>query len=154
MGLDREQVEAIRVAGAVHDLGKMGVPAEILTKPGQITDAEFALIKEHPRVGYELLEPIDFAWPVAEIVYQHHERVDGSGYPRGLSGDGIMIEARILSVADVVEAMASHRPYRPAVGIEAALSEISTNRGTLFDPEAADACVSVITEGKHKLTDT
>ena len=146
MGLSEEQLEGIRMAGVIHDIGKISVPAEILSKPGRITDIEFTLIKTHPQTGYDLLKTIEFPWPVAGIVFQHHERMDGSGYPQGLSGEEILLEARILGVADVVEAMASFRPYRPALGIDKALEEISQNRGVLYDPEAVDACLKLFTE--------
>jgi HD-GYP domain-containing protein (c-di-GMP phosphodiesterase class II) len=147
MNLPREQIEGLRVAGMIHDLGKISVPAEILSKPGRLTELEYGLIKMHPQVGYDILKGIDFPWPVADIVMQHHERMDGSGYPHGLSGAEIMLEARTLAVADVVEAMASHRPYRPALGIEKALEEVSGKRGELYDPEAVDAFVKLFTEG-------
>ncbi|MCJ7546002.1 MAG: PAS domain-containing protein [Deltaproteobacteria bacterium] len=140
MGLTDEQFDGLRLAGLVHDIGKITVPAEILSRPGRISDAEFNIIKTHAQAGYNVLKDIEFPWPVAQIVLQHHERLDGSGYPQGLKDGGIMLEARILAVADVVEAMASHRPYRPALGIEAALEEITKNRGVLYDPEVADIC--------------
>jgi putative nucleotidyltransferase with HDIG domain len=146
LGLPGEQVHAIHLAGTVHDLGKIQVPAEILSKPGKITDIEYSLIKIHPQAGYDILKGIDFPWPIAQMVLQHHERLDGSGYPQGLKGDAILLEARILSVADVVEAMSSHRPYRPGLGMEAALAEINAKRGTHFDPQAVDACVSLFQE--------
>jgi PAS domain S-box-containing protein/putative nucleotidyltransferase with HDIG domain len=146
MGLPKEQQDAVWCAGTLHDLGKIYVPAEILSRPGRLSDSEFALVKDHSLKGFEILEPIQFPWPVAEIVRQHHERLDGSGYPDGLQGEEILLEARILAVADVVEAMASHRPYRAAVGIDAALEEISRNRGVLFDPDAVDACIRVFKE--------
>ncbi len=146
MGLSAEQIDGIRMAGAIHDLGKIGVPAEILSKPGQLDDFQYGLIQAHSQVGYDILKTIEFPWPVAQIVLQHHERLDGSGYPAGLSGEEILLEARILAVADVVEAMASFRPYRPALGIDKALEEISQNRGILYDPEAIDACLRLFTE--------
>jgi len=121
MGLPQEQVEGIRMAGLIHDLGKISIPAEILSKPGRLIDFEWGMIKMHPQVGYDILQEIEFPWPVAQIVLQHHERMDGSGYPQGLSGEETMLGARILAVADVVEAMASFRPYRPALGIDKAL---------------------------------
>jgi len=151
MGLSEEQIDGIRMAGVVHDLGKISVPAEILSKPGELTEVEFRLIKSHPQVGYDILKEIDFPWPVAQIVLQHHERMDGSGYPRGLKGAEILLEARILGVADVVEAMASHRPYRPALGVDKALEEISKNRGILYDPEAVDACLRLFTQRGFRL---
>jgi len=146
MNIPQDQIEGIRMAGMIHDLGKISVPAEILSKPTRLTDIEFALIKAHPRVGYDILQEIDFPWPIALMVLQHHEKINGSGYPQGLSGEDILLEARILCVADVVEAMASHRPYRPALGIEKALDEISKNRKVLYDPEVADACLRLFKE--------
>ena len=143
MGLAPELVEGIRVAGIVHDLGKIAIPAEILSKPGRLTDMEFGLIKSHSRVGYDLLQHIDFPWPVADIVHQHHEKVDGSGYPQGLTGGQLLLESRILTVADVVEAMASHRPYRPALGVDKALEEIDRHRGSQYDEVAVKACIDV-----------
>lgn len=141
LGLPPEQAEGLRVAALLHDLGKTAVPIEILVKPGRITPEEFAIIKTHPTAGDEIIRTIDFPWPVAEIVLQHHERLNGSGYPRGLAGDDLLVEARLLMVADVVEAMNSHRPYRPALGIDRALDEIFRNRGTLYDPTVVDACL-------------
>jgi putative two-component system response regulator len=143
MDLAGEQVKGLDMAAHIHDIGKIRVPSEILSKPGQLSDIEFALIKTHPRVGYEILRPIEFPWPVAEMVYQHHEKTDGSGYPRGLSGKEILLEAQIIAVADVVEAMAFHRPYRPALGIEKALNEIVRGKGRIFESEAVKACLSV-----------
>jgi len=151
MGLSEEQIDGIRMAGVIHDIGKISVPAEILIKPVRLNDLEFGLIKAHPQVGYDILKTVDFPWPVAQIVLQHHERIDGSGYPQGLSGEDIMLEARILVVADVVEAMASFRPYRPALGVDKALEEISQNRGILYDPEAVDACLKLFAEKRFKL---
>jgi PAS domain S-box-containing protein/putative nucleotidyltransferase with HDIG domain len=139
------QLDGLRLAGLIHDIGKINVPVEILNKPGRISETEFNIIKTHPQTGYNLLKEIEFPWPVAQIVLQHHERLDGSGYPRGLEDGGIMMEAKILAVADVVEAMASHRPYRPALGIEAALQEITMNRGILYDHEVADICARLFT---------
>ena len=146
MGFPEEQIEGIRVAGLIHDIGKINVPAEILSKPGVLNEIEYPLIKAHPQTGHDILKTIEFPWPVAQIVLQHHERMDGSGYPAGLSGEEIIPEARILGVADVVEAMASHRPYRPARGLDKALEEISQNRGVLYDPEVVDACLKLFTE--------
>jgi len=127
----------------VHDLGKIHIPAEILSKPTKLTRIEFELIKTHPEAGYEILKGVDFPWPIAQIMLQHHERLDGSGYPHGLKEDEILLEAKILMVADVVEAMASHRPYRPALGTEAALQEISANAGKYYDADAARACIAL-----------
>ncbi|HID87609.1 MAG TPA: PAS domain S-box protein [Anaerolineae bacterium] len=146
MGLPEEQIEGLRMAGLLHDLGKITVPAEILAKPGPLNDLEYGIITTHPQIGHDVLKEIEFPWPVAEIVLQHHERLDGSGYPQGLSGEEIILEARILGVADVVEAMASHRPYRPAHGMGEALEEILQNRGVLYDPEVVDACLRLFTE--------
>jgi putative nucleotidyltransferase with HDIG domain len=150
MGLSNHQVDGIRMAGLIHDLGKICVPAEILSKPGGLTEIEHSLIKDHPQVGYEILKEIEFPWPVAKVVLQHHERMDGSGYPAGLAGEDIITEARTLAVADVVEAMASHRPYRPTLGREMALEEISKNRGILYDPDVVDACLKLLKEKDFK----
>ena len=151
MSLSSSMVEGIRMAGNIHDIGKISVPAEILSKPGALTDIQFALIKAHPETGYEILKGIEFPWDIARIVLQHHERIDGSGYPQGLCGDDILLEARILAVADVVEAMSSHRPYRPALGIEKALEEISLNKGKLYDPQVAGAFEKALEKGKLHL---
>ncbi len=142
MKLSQDRIEGIRIACSIHDLGKLSIPAEILSKPRKLTEDEFSLIKEHARKGYDILKNVESSWPLAEIVYQHHERMDGSGYPRNLKGDEILMEARILAVSDIVEAMASHRPYRAALGIDAVLKEIDDNRGILYDPEAVDACLN------------
>ena len=142
MGLPDDKIEGLLMAGSIHDIGKISIPAEILSKPSTLTNIEFSLIKEHP-IGYDLLKNVESPWPLAEIVYQHHERMNGSGYPRNLKGDEIIMEARIMAVADVVEAMASHRPYRPAMGIEAALEEIGKNKGILYDNSVADACLKL-----------
>lgn len=150
MGLSKEQVEGIRMAGVIHDLGKISVPAEILTKPARLTQIEFNLVKAHPQVGYDILKRIEFPWPIAQTVLQHHERMDGSGYPAGLSGEEILMEARILGLADVVEAMCSHRPYWPALGVDKALEEISRKKGVLYDPNVVDACLKVFTEKGFK----
>jgi len=146
MGLSESQKDAIRMAGIIHDIGKISIPAEILSKPGRLTETEFSLLKIHPRIGYDILKEIEWPYPIAEIVLQHHERMDGSGYPQCLSGEEIMMEARVLGVADVVEAMASNRPYRPALGIEKALEGISKNRDALYDPDVVDACLRVFKE--------
>lgn len=143
MNLDLNTIEGVRMAGVIHDLGKISVPAEILSKPGRLNPIEFSLIKIHPQIGYDILKTIDFPWPVADIVHQHHERMDGSGYPKGLKGHEILIESKIISVADVVEAMATHRPYRASLGIEVALNEIIRNKGTIYDPVIVDVCVSL-----------
>ena len=146
LGLPKDQIEGIRVAGLLHDIGKISVPIEILSKPGRIRDFEFNIIKIHAKEGFDILKKIDFPWPVAQAVLQHHERMDGSGYPQGLSGSETILEARILAVADVVEAIFSHRPYRPALGIEKALSEITQNRGVHYDPQVVDACLPLFRE--------
>jgi PAS domain S-box-containing protein/putative nucleotidyltransferase with HDIG domain len=151
MGFAEEQISGIRMAGIIHDIGKIRIPAEILTYPDILSEAEFKIIKLHPVVGYDILKTIDFPWPVARIVQQHHERLNGSGYPFGLSGDDIIEEAKILAVADVVEAMASHRPYRPSLGISKALEEISKNRGILYDADAVDACLTLFNKKAFKL---
>jgi putative two-component system response regulator len=150
MGLSEKQIEGLRIAAAIHDIGKINVPAEILRKPNALTDLEYALVKTHSQVGHDVLKEIEFPWPVAQIVLQHHERMDGSGYPQGLSGDNIILEARILGVADVVEAMVSHRPYRATLGICEALGEISQNKGILYDPEVVNACSKLFTEKGFK----
>jgi len=146
MGLEDEKIHAIHLAGVVHDLGKVRVPAEILSKPGKLSAIEYALIKHHPQAGYEILRDISFPWPLARIVWEHHERVDGSGYPRGIKGDEMLLESRIMAVADVVEAMASHRPYRASLGIEPALQEIERGRGTAYDLVVVDACLKLFRE--------
>jgi len=150
MKLPGDKIEGIRIAALVHDIGKLNIPAEILSKPAKLNEMEFSLIKNHPKTGYDILKTIDFPWPVARIVLQHHERLDGSGYPQGLKGDEILLEAKIMGVADVVEAMSSHRPYRPALGIDKALEEISQNRGILYDPEVVDACLKIFKEKGFK----
>jgi len=150
MGLSKERIGGLRLAGLIHDIGKVRVPAEILMNPDGLSEPEFMMIKAHPRLGYEILRTIDFPWPVAQIVLQHHERMDGSGYPSGLSGEDIIMEARILAVADVVEAMASHRPYRAAPGINKALEEISQNKGVLYDSKAVDTCLMLFRNKKFE----
>ena len=150
LGFSKEQTNGIHMAAIIHDLGKIGIPNEILTKNGRLTKSEFNIIKCHSRVGYNILKTIEFPWPIAQIVFQHHERINGSGYPQGLSGKNILIEAKILAVADVVEAMSSHRPYRPALGIDKALEEISKNKGILYDPEVVDACIKLFKEKGFK----
>ncbi|MBF0563753.1 MAG: PAS domain S-box protein [Nitrospirae bacterium] len=147
MGLGDTQVECIRVASSIHDIGKIYVPAEILSKPGKLRDNEFSIIKDHPQIGYDILKGIEFPYPVAGIVLQHHEKINGTGYPMGLRGQEILLEARIICVADVVEAMANHRPYRPALGTDKALEEISGNGGILYDPSVVDACLKVFEKG-------
>jgi len=151
MGLSEDQIEGIRIAGLLHDIGKISVPSDILSRPGQMTDLETDIIETHAQVGYEILKTIEFPWPVLEAVLQHQERLDGSGYPAGLSGDKIILEARILAVADVIEAMSSHRPYRPTLGMDRALAEITDNRGIRFDPAVVDACLRLFTEKGYKI---
>lgn len=151
MGVSEEQIQGIRMAGVIHDIGKISVPGEILSKPGNISQNELGIIKEHPQVGYNILKTVDFPWPIARIVLEHHERMDGSGYPNGISGEDILLEARILAVADVVEAMASHRPYRAALGINLALNEISKNRGSFYDSKVVDACLRLFNEKGYRL---
>ena len=146
MGLATARVHAVRTAGLLHDIGKVSVPIEILTKPGQISKLEYALIQGHPQVGYDILKEIDFDQPIAEFVYQHHERLDGGGYPNGLKGEAIHLESRILAVADVVEAMSSHRPYRAGLGVEESLREIERHVETRYDPDAVAVCVRLFRE--------
>ncbi len=153
MRMDPEQVRGIQRAGMIHDVGKISVPAEILNRPGTLNDYEFDLIRGHPVTGRDILAGVRFRMPIAEIVHQHHERLDGSGYPRGLRGDEIILEARIIGVADVVEAMASHRPYRPALGLPAALDEVSAGSGVLYDPQVVDACLRVFEREPGALLD-
>jgi putative nucleotidyltransferase with HDIG domain len=143
MDLPEANLNDLQVAGRLHDLGKIAIPTEILSKPGKLTDAEFSLIKSHSQVAYDILQPLKFPGKVAQIILQHHERPDGSGYPLGLKGNEILLEAKILAVADVVESMCSHRPYRPALGLDQALAEISLQKGTLYDAAVVDACLRV-----------
>ena len=150
MGLSANQIQGLRMAASIHDIGKISIPSEILTKPSRLTDLEYSIVKEHPRYGMEILKDVSSPWPLADIVFQHHEKMDGSGYPQGLKGDQILLEARILCVADVVEAMASHRPYRPALGIKAALGEIEKQKGTLFDTQVVEACLNLFRKKKFK----
>jgi len=150
MGLSKDKINGLRMAGLIHDIGKIQVPTEILNKPGQLSDTEFNMIKMHPQVGYDILKTIEFPYPVAKIILQHHERMDGSGYPAGLSGEEILLEARILAAADVIEAMGSHRPYRPALGIGKALEAVAQNKGNLYDPEVVDACLKLFYEKGFK----
>lgn len=142
----QDQVEGLYLASVVHDFGKIRIPAEILTKPGRLSELEFGFIRQHPETGYEILKSVDFPWPIAQTVLQHHERLDGSGYPYGLKDGEILPEAKILSVADVVEAMTSHRPYRAALGIDAALDEITRHRNVLYDAAVVDACIRLFCE--------
>ncbi|MBN1690685.1 MAG: HD-GYP domain-containing protein [Dehalococcoidia bacterium] len=151
MNLNDEQVRVTRIAGIIHDIGKIYIPADILSRPGRLSNLEFEIIKTHSQYGYDILKTINFPWPIAQIVLQHHEKLDGSGYPNGLKGDDILLYTRILTVADVVEAMASHRPYRASLGIDKALEEISNNKGTSYDSDVVNACVSLFTEKGFKL---
>lgn len=151
MGHPEDVIDGIRMAAIVHDIGKLLMPAEILNKPAKLSETEFNQVKKHAQAGYDILKDIDFPWPIARMVWQHHERLDGSGYPLGLAGEEILPEARILAVADVVETMASHRSYRPAPGLEEALAEIRANRGTLYDPAVVDACIRIFTEKDFRL---
>jgi PAS domain S-box-containing protein/putative nucleotidyltransferase with HDIG domain len=150
MGLLEDQIESIRFVSLIHDIGKISIPSELLSKPTKLTETEFALIKDHPKIGYEILKGTSFPWDIASIILQHHERLDGSGYPQGLKNDEILLEAKIIGVADVVEAMSSYRPYRPALGIDKALEEISINKGKLYDPEVVDACIKLFKEDGFK----
>ncbi len=152
MGLTKDQVEAAYIAASIHDIGKISLPAEILSKPIQLTDIEISLIQAHAQAGYDILKGIEFPWPIADIVIQHHERMDGSGYPKGLAGNAISIEARIIGVCDVVETMASHRPYRPSMGIERALEEITRNSGILYDADVVAACLRIFNERRFELS--
>lgn len=153
MGLDMDTQYGLRIAGLLHDIGKISIPAEYLTKPTKLTDAEFEIIKSHASNGYNILKNIDFPWPVAEVAYQHHERLDGTGYPIGLKGDEIILEARIITVADVIESMATNRPYRHALGIRKALQEIEQNAGKLYDTEVCNAALTLFLQKNYKLGD-
>lgn len=150
LGLSNDIAHGIRLAGMVHDIGKIQVPAEVLNKPGKLTDLEISLIRLHPQVGYDILKAIRSPWPIPDAVLQHHERLDGSGYPHGLKSEQIIIEARILAVADTVEAMSSHRPYRAGLGLDAALAEISKQRGIQLDPNVVDVCLQLFNEKGYK----
>jgi putative two-component system response regulator len=151
MNLPEDLISGLRTAALIHDIGKIYVPSEILSKPGKLSEVEFGLIKTHPQISYDIIKRIEFPWPIAEITFQHHEKIDGSGYPRGLSGNEILMEAKILCVADVVEAMVSHRPYRPALGLDKVIEEISKNRGILYDAKVVDACLEIVKKGGVKL---
>jgi putative nucleotidyltransferase with HDIG domain len=151
MKLPRDKIEGVRFASLVHDIGKVNLPTEIVSKLNKLSEVEFNLIKNHPRIGYDILKKVDFLWPIAEIVFQHQEKIDGSGYPRGLKGAEILIEAKILGVANVVEAMSSSRSYRPAISVEESLVEISKNKNILFDPEVVDTCLKLFKEKGFKL---
>ena len=152
MGLPANEIEGIRVASLLHDIGKLDIPSDLLSKPRRLTDVEFNLIKSHPQIGYDILKNIDFPWPVSQLILQHHERLDGSGYPRGLTGKEIQLGAKIIAVADVVEAMSSHRPYRPALGLEKALQEIQDYSGVLYDKEVVKNCIYLIKEKDHQVS--
>jgi HD-GYP domain-containing protein (c-di-GMP phosphodiesterase class II) len=152
MKLNQETMDGIHMASSIHDIGNLAVPAEILAKPSKLNSIEFSMVKEHCQNGYEMLKNIETSWPLAQVIYQHHERMDGSGYPLNLKKDEIIMEARILGVSDVVESMASDRPYRPALGIEAALEEIKGNRGILYDHTVADACLKLFHEKGYQLS--
>ena len=146
IGLSDDHIKGIRLAALIHDIGKISIPQQILSKPSRLNDIEMGLIKNHPRVGYEILKDVDFPWPIARIILQHHEKMDASGYPNKLMGEDILLEARVLCVSDIIEAMSSHRPYRPSPGVDKALEEISQNRGILYDPDVVDACLRLFTE--------
>jgi PAS domain S-box-containing protein/putative nucleotidyltransferase with HDIG domain len=148
MGLEKDDLEGIKLGALIHDIGKISIPAEILSRPGELEPEMFGIIKTHPRSGYEIIRGIDFPWPLADVVLQHHERMDGSGYPDGLKGEEILLDARILAVADIVEAMASHRPYRAGLGFEKALEEVERGKGKLYDPQVVDACQRVFSDGE------
>jgi len=150
LGLSAKELEGVRLAASVHDIGKITVPAEILCKPTKLSRHEYDLIKEHVEAGHEILKDVAFPWPIARIVLEHHERMDGSGYPNGLAGDQLLLESRIVAVADVVESMCAHRPYRAGLGSDAALREIETNRGRLYDPAAVDACLRVFRDKGYR----
>ncbi|MCG2821557.1 MAG: HD domain-containing protein, partial [Candidatus Atribacteria bacterium] len=150
MKLPQDKIEGIKIASLVHDIGKVNLPTEIVRKPGKLIEVEFNLLKNHPKISYDLLKKVDFPWPIAEIVFQHQEKIDGSGYPRGLKVDEICIEAKILGVANVVEAMSSYRSYRPALSIDEALAEIVENKNILFDPGVVDTCVKLFKEKGFK----
>ena len=152
MNLSENQIQGIHFAAIIHDLGKIHVPAEILVKPGRLNELEYKLIQVHPQTGYDIVKDIKFPWPIAEIILQHHEKFNGTGYPQGLKGDQTLLEARIVSVADVVEAMSSHRPYRPALGIDIAMDEIKRGRGTDYDPVIVDACLKLFNEKEFRFT--
>jgi HD-GYP domain-containing protein (c-di-GMP phosphodiesterase class II) len=151
LGLSSERTQGLRLAASIHDLGKIGIPSEILVKPGRLSGNQYNLIKEHAQLGYEIVKRVQFPWPIAQMILQHHERLDGSGYPRGLKADEILLESRILAVADVVEAMSSHRPYRPSRGIDAALDEVMSKSGILYDAEAVKACVNLFRREGYQL---
>jgi putative nucleotidyltransferase with HDIG domain len=154
MNLSEEQIRGLHMAGVIHDIGKMYIPADILSKPGKLSSIETQLIRTHAQAGHDIMKDVEFPWPVARIILEHHERMDGSGYPNGLSNNDILQEARIIAVADVVDAMASHRPYRPALGLNAALAEIENNKGKLYDSDVVDACLMLFREEGFQLERT
>ncbi|MBZ4202322.1 MAG: HD domain-containing protein [Methylovulum sp.] len=151
--LSDDRIHGLHLAASIHDLGKIGIPVEILTKPRKLTDIEYRLIQEHPIIGFNIIKDVSFPWPIADIILQHHERLDGSGYPKGLKSEEILLEAKILAVADLVEAMASHRPYRAALGMKAALSEITAQRGITLDAPSVDACLRIFNEHGYQFED-
>ena len=153
MGFAADQIDGVLMAAVIHDIGKLSVPAEFLSMPRRLTDVEYSIIKTHAQAGHVILKNIEFPWPIARMVLEHHERMDGSGYPQGLTGNDILIESRILAVADVIEAMASHRPYRPGLGLDAALREISENSGILYDPEVVDVCLRLFHDKGYRIVD-
>ncbi len=153
MNLSKDELDCIRIAAMIHDIGKINIPAEILSKPGTINQFEMELLQNHPQAGYDILKEIDFPWAIAETILQHHERINGSGYPNGLKEDEILIQAKVIHVADVVEAMSSDRPYRPALGTEKALNELNENRGILYDEDIVDACLKIFMEDNFKFED-
>jgi len=150
MKLPQDKIEGVKIASLVYDVGKVNLPAEIVSKPSKLVEVEFNLVKNHPRIGYDILKKVDFPWPIAEIVFQHQEKIDGSGYPRGLKGAEILIEAKILGVANVVEAMSSYKSYRPALSMDESLAEISKYKNILFDPEVVDTCIKLFKEKEFK----
>jgi len=150
MKLPQDKIEGVKIASLVHDVGKVNLPTEIVSKPSKLVEVEFNLLKHHPRTGYEILKKVDFPWPIAEIVFQHQEKIDGSGYPRGLRGAEILIEAKILGVANVVEAMSSYKAYRPALSIDESLAEISKYENILFDTEVVNTCLKLFKEKGFK----
>lgn len=152
MGLDEKVIEGIKLGSMLHDIGKVMVPMEILNRPGHLTKPEFEIIKTHPNVGYDIVEKVEFIWPIGEMILQHHERLDGSSYPNGLVGDEIILEAIIIAVADVLEAITSHRPYRPARGLDKAIEVLSEGRGKVFDAQVVDACMSLIKSNQLELS--
>jgi HD-GYP domain-containing protein (c-di-GMP phosphodiesterase class II) len=148
LGLPEDETQGIYLAATIHDIGDIQIPAEILTRPGSLNSIEREIVQSHPQAGYDILKGIDFSWPIAEMVFQHHERLDGSGYPKGLKGDQILLGAKVIAVADVMEAMSSHRPYRASLGVEAAIAELETHKGQLYEAAVVDACIKLVQEKK------